>query len=1818
MNWHESMKFHIWTFTLALVSIVIQDLSIEGADWPLWRHDGRRSASSSQGLPEDLHLQWVLELPRPRPAWGDDQEKLLFDHHYEPILLQGKVFVPSMVRDRLTCYDASTGKELWRFYADGPVRLAAAGWEGRVYFSSDDGYLYCLDAGSGALKWRFRGGPAERWILGNGRLISSWPARGAPVVQDGAVYFAASIWPCMGIFIHALDARTGKPLWTNSGSGSSFILQQHSSPAFAGVAPQGYLAATEDRLLVAGGRTVPAVFDRQTGTLLHFNLESRRMGSNGGGGYDVLAGDNFFINRGKLYRLEDGEFVISAGAGIHGEGALFGLDGDQLCAFEPAWKEVEKKDRRGRTRKETVLPKLWTAELDTKIEDVFIQCGDRVYCRGKNGKVLAVDLPRGEGDPKISWSAQLPDEARSMIAGDGKLIISTEAGRLYCFGEKPTGVSLPPPKKILLVERGATWKFLDDGSSPDPEWFSKSFDDSAWRSGPAPLGYGEETLGTTLSYGPDKAKKPITCYFRRPIQVPPGLRFESLELGARVDDGAAFYLNGKEVGRLFLPKGELRPDTRASQGTDEKTYYRISIRDGILEPGRNILAVEVHQVQPSSSDLLFDLELQATPVDSLPPWEVVEDVWTARARKILELSRAREGYCLALGLGTGRLATELARQSSLHVIVIDPNREKVDAFRRSLDELGVYGERIAAVAASHWDLELPAYVAELLVTEDPEAAGLDRGATFVKRVFHTLHPFSGRACFPCPEERYPTFASAAEAAHLDHGSWSRSGDYVILQRTAAPTGSADWTHQYADAANTVVSKDIALKAPLGLLWFGGPSNAGVLPRHGHGPAPQVAGGRLFIEGRDMLRATDIYTGRLLWERKLPDVGQYYDYTSHEPGANAIGGNTVSLRDGVYVLHRHHCLRLDPATGETLEAFTLPESKIPQEARQWAFLAARGDLLFAGAWPVDFSSPEFSEYALSGYEGRRLRFAVSMVSRLKDFEPASYEWARKIYLSGAAAKGDEFRDEDDVVVEETEVDDSTSTGSQGGGRGDWFRRFLISDKEWNAHSEAEHRAYLLANLNKLLLEDDMMSKIPERAFGFRRQDTNRKSSRNLGEKLKTYLEEPGSKPSDRKALILKREILNRRYRFPDYEGSTPGKFGSPVRTGSRILLALDRHTGKYLWEHRAAYQFRHSAIAAGGNSIFCIDILPAQEASYYRRRGLPVNEKATVLALDARTGDIRWMNTERVFGTWLSYSEEHDVLIQAGARGPDRSRDEPGEGIVAYNGTTGKILWQMDGAYSGPCLLLGRRLITQGYTTPGFALDLLTGEKVQRSHPISGTPVDWGYTRKYGCNTAIGSPNLLTFRSAAAGYYDLLSDCGTSNLGGIRSGCTSNLIPAGGILNAPDYTRTCTCSYQNQVSAAFIHTPEAQSWSFSPHRSDGRPAKKIGLNLGAPGDRLGPDGTLWLDVPSVGGESPDIPVELQPRKGDFRFLRHHESRIVGGELSWVTASTLQGEGEIVLHLIPPQEIAVKNQVGQKSPLRAKGAILSTNVPPSSSSTGKNLTSLAGNLLGTQKLNATIAGYRELASKSITVEIWVRTSKDHDFVDARTGGKEKEQGFVLDNLRPRVRYFVADPKEKKKRKLVTIESKEELQRNQWAHLAFTYNAASGLGSLYIDGKLLAQEDGKDQRPLVWDDPTPDLIVGAGAASSSRMDELRISNRALKPEEFLMVGGKQVKANAVTGYWRMEPEPKEEPDLKPYTVRLYFSEPESLEPGERTFQVALQGQVHLKNFDIRAEAGEPNRTLIREFKGIQVEDTLRVQLTASGKREPLLSGIQVLGEW
>jgi hypothetical protein len=80
----------------------------------------------------------------------------------------------------------------------------------------------------------------------------------------------------------------------------------------------------------------------------------------------------------------------------------------------------------------------------------------------------------------------------------------------------------------------------------------------------------------------------------------------------------------------------------------------------------------------------------------------------------------------------------------------------------------------------------------------------------------------------------------------------------------------------------------------------------------------------------------------------------------------------------------------------------------------------------------------------------------------------------------------------------------------------------------------------------------------------------------------------------------------------------------------------------------------------------------------------------------------------------------------------------------------------------------------------------------------------------------------------------------------------------------------------------------------------------------------------------------------------------------------------------------------------------------------------------------------------------------------------------------------------------------------------------------------------------------------------------------------------------------------------------VKLTFAELEGLKPGERVFDVALQGQEALKGFDIAKEAGGAMMGVVKEFKGVKVQKDLVVSLTSlSPKAGPLLCGIEAVLE-
>ena len=170
----------------------------------------------------------------------------------------------------------------------------------------------------------------------------------------------------------------------------------------------------------------------------------------------------------------------------------------------------------------------------------------------------------------------------------------------------PVAVAVAP----RLVPSGAGWRFLDDGSNQGSAWRNPSFNDSSWTNGPAQLGYGDGDEATLVSRTNAIGGTNITFYFRHRFQMGSVAGLTNLVLRVLRDDGAIVYLNGLEVFRSNMPTGAVDYRTTATDVVEEGIFHAVHLNPSLLIEGENVLAVEIHQVSATSSDVSFDLELR--------------------------------------------------------------------------------------------------------------------------------------------------------------------------------------------------------------------------------------------------------------------------------------------------------------------------------------------------------------------------------------------------------------------------------------------------------------------------------------------------------------------------------------------------------------------------------------------------------------------------------------------------------------------------------------------------------------------------------------------------------------------------------------------------------------------------------------------------------------------------------------------------------------------------------------------------------------------------------------------------------------------------------------------------------------------------------------------------------------------------------------------------------------------------------------------------------------------------------------------------------
>ena len=167
--------------------------------WPTFRHDNERTGTTTAHVPHLVRQQWGTQIGGRLSS---------------PVMSQARVYVAAIDAHQVHALDAADGHKIWSYTAGGRVDSPPTIFGGMVLFGAADGWVYALRATDGALVWRFRGAPADRYVVVRNQVESAWPIHGSVLVRDGKAIVAAgrSSYLDGGISVYQLDPSTGKQL----------------------------------------------------------------------------------------------------------------------------------------------------------------------------------------------------------------------------------------------------------------------------------------------------------------------------------------------------------------------------------------------------------------------------------------------------------------------------------------------------------------------------------------------------------------------------------------------------------------------------------------------------------------------------------------------------------------------------------------------------------------------------------------------------------------------------------------------------------------------------------------------------------------------------------------------------------------------------------------------------------------------------------------------------------------------------------------------------------------------------------------------------------------------------------------------------------------------------------------------------------------------------------------------------------------------------------------------------------------------------------------------------------------------------------------------------------------------------------------------------------------------------------------------------------------------------------------------------------------------------------------------------------------------
>ena len=583
-------------------------------EWSQWRGPNRDGKSAEVGL--------LKAWPEAGPTllWG---VKGLGAGYSTVSIAKGRIYTTGMQQEDgkgvLFAHDLE-GNLLWQ-------ARCGSDWQGsypgarsiptvdgdRVYVMSGTGTIVCFDSRSGERKWAVDtvatfGGESPKFGYAESVLIDGEKVICSPGGEDATLV--------------ALNKFTGETVWTTKGFSD---LSAYCSPILAeNESGRWIVTMTETSIAGINARTGAVAWKVPHQALegIHPNTPIYHDGavyatSGYGTGGELVRPSADWTSATQVWA--DTTLDCHHGGVVLLDGYIYGTDSGGI------WHCLE-----------------WSSG-ETAIKERVIGKGSLTHADGmfyvyaENGTVGLVQ-PSPQGSTVVSTfriTEGTGEHWAHPVVADGRLYIR-HGDALMAYDVKGTGAeqgeivaieAIPqttedgtvlPSNVNTLIAKGSNWSYFDGDASPGANWMDQVYNDSAWSNGPALLGYGDDDVVTTIDFGPDPDNKRITSFYRRAFVVTNHVGILAAELRVLRDDGAIVYLNGAEIYRNNMPTGTVSFGTPASGSGSggERSYFKSRFNPELLVEGTNLVAVEIHQKDTTTSDSRFDFELVTWEGDS--------------------------------------------------------------------------------------------------------------------------------------------------------------------------------------------------------------------------------------------------------------------------------------------------------------------------------------------------------------------------------------------------------------------------------------------------------------------------------------------------------------------------------------------------------------------------------------------------------------------------------------------------------------------------------------------------------------------------------------------------------------------------------------------------------------------------------------------------------------------------------------------------------------------------------------------------------------------------------------------------------------------------------------------------------------------------------------------------------------------------------------------------------------------------------------------------------------------------------------------------